>query len=69
MISYDFDIDSLKWSIYKIYTINIDSLIEKLKKVKNVEIKCVDGIYLDNDGNRYNVINDKISKKFDLKKK
>ena len=59
---YNFDIDVLKWSINKLYDINISDLINKLDMNNIINVKKIDNYYIDNDGNKYNIINNKIGK-------
>lgn len=59
---YNFDIDSLKWTMEKIYGININSLINKIEKNK-IDVIIVDNYYVDINGNKYDIINQNIGKK------
>tara|TARA_Y100000389_G_C17454186_1_gene516908 strand:+ start:150 stop:362 length:213 start_codon:yes stop_codon:yes gene_type:complete len=64
---YNFDIDILKWSIDKLYGIDINSLLNKLNIDNIINVKIVDNIYIDIEGNKYNIINGKIGKTLKIK--
>lgn len=59
---YNFDIDILKWSINNLYNIEISELIQKIENIDKIDVIIKDGYYMDNENNKYKIINGKIGK-------